>query len=234
MSYYCEISFKKIKANEVFDFFVEFKKRCEEFIDIITEDNFMFTPLYKDFDKVKDYLSNLDNKVSSSLDLYEQAQSVFQCTRDYAKLSMFTFRYFYLADKELLGVFSVHESLRDIFDLTHSFQNSCDQDYDFSSWAGIDVFEEIAEKWQYASYHELVDAYEEHFGHKYNECSDASLDDYYRKLFAYNEIWRILSNYLDDESCIVYLHLYSYYDCAPINKFMSKCIKCCKEYYYEK
>jgi hypothetical protein len=230
MSYYCEISFKKIKADRVFDFFTEMKRVCSEHIEEIAEDNYVFTPVFKDFNKIKDYLDSLDGDTLSSQDLYDIAQSVFKSTRDHAKLNMFTFRYFYLPKEEILGVFSTHECIRDLFDLTHSFQNSSDQDYEFSSWDGIDIFEDIAKKWQFASYHELVDAYEEYMCESYNDYS-VTLDDYYRKVFAYRDIWGMLSDYLDREECVVYLHLYSYYDCTPINKFMSKCIKCSKEFY---
>lgn len=49
MSYSCSISFKQLKGDEVFSFFQRFKELTLNHFDDIAEENFTFSPLFKNY-----------------------------------------------------------------------------------------------------------------------------------------------------------------------------------------
>ena len=135
---------------------------------------------------------------------------------------VFTFRFFYLADHNLVGVFGIPNDVQQVFDATIYFQNSCDQDYKFETWNGVHVFEQIAEKWKNATNEEVQS--------KYTEEDDGSWDeeipfdyDYFRRKYAYDEIWDMCEEYLFNEESVVYVSMFGYYDFHPLMKFVKKC-----------
>lgn len=202
MSYSAQISFKIIKGDELYSFFQKLKEKITEKIPEIAKDNYIFSPFAR------------EPKNTDQMQLFQKSEA-------WAKTSIFTYRFFYKPEYNLLGVFSIPDSVKDLFDLTCYFQNSCDQDYDFDEWKGISIFEEIAEKWQNSS-----DEYvKEHYIEKYFAFDDEDdFDcDYHRRSFAYDEIWDMCKEYLNDETKVVYLSLFGFYDISPIQQFISHC-----------
>lgn len=198
MSYRAEISFKQIAPENVFAFLKEFKDWVKRYTHEIAEDNFMYCPTVKYLHK--DYV-----------DLYDYS-------RDWCiqwALNVFSYRYIYLPDVELLCVYGVPTIVQDLFDDTIYFQNSTDQDYDFSTWDKIDLFKEVARKWQ-----EFTDE-----GVRERLTLDESDDSqYHRRSACYNEIW---NNYLEqslyDEDSVLYVRLFGYYDVDVLTKFIVTC-----------
>ncbi len=212
MSYYCQISFKEIEAEDIQDFFLNLKKKARERFEQAVEDNYMYSPMHKDvFYK---------NPEDITPELYS---TKYQTEQQDWTLKVYTYRWFYLKEHNLLGVFGVGNELKDCFDSTLSFQNSCDQDYDFDYWDNVKLFKDIAEKHKNDTWEEVdpENDYEE------NERTDNNLE-YLRKSAAYGEIW---DNYLDDklydrDTC-VFVSLFSpfYDDLTFISKFSIHCYK---------
>lgn len=96
------------------------------------------------------------------------------------------------------------------------FQNSCDQDYEFEEWKGIKWFEECAEKWKVASLEEVNRAHTETYQSSIDEEDDL---EYYRRWSCYNEIWKRFEYTLFNDSQIVYLQLFAYWDIMDCIRF---------------
>ena len=135
MSYSCNISFKQIEADEIYEFFQQFKKAVGEHMKEIAEDNFLWVPYIRHHLSVPEQWSDVSRE--------QRNEAEFWATR-----GIFSFRYFYDKELKLLGVYSVHDCLQDMFDGTVYFQNSCDQNYRRKDWKGISAFETIFDKWQ--------------------------------------------------------------------------------------
>ncbi len=211
MSYWCQISFKTIEDGDVFSFFTELKRKVSNNLEIIAENNFSFSPFSR---RSIEYVE--DKKVKR--EIYKEAE-------DWAS-RVFQYRYFYIPEHKLLGVFGVPDCVKELFDLTHEFQNSCEQDYDFDSWKGIPVFESTVEKWENVSKEVFVKKYKEHFyDETFNiEEIDEKEFDRYSKSFCYEEIWKnYCEEFLQREESVVYLSLYGFYDILPIQRFVKAC-----------
>lgn len=204
MSYSCSISFKTIKEGEVYSFFQVFKKEVNAKFCEIANDNKTWLPSIRYDYRYRD----LPEDVRDEID------------RAWAHNSMFKYRWFYLPEHQLLGVFGIEECVKPLFDLTVYFQNSCDQDYEFEEWKGIPIFESIAEKWATASTEAVAKKYKES---GWGEDFEESEADYYRRTFAYDEIWAMCSEYLDNESKVVHLSLFSFYENYLITTFCRLC-----------
>lgn len=208
MSYSCQIHFKTIKANEVYSFFQELKSKLISKSNDIAKDNFIWLPSIRDDYKYKD----IDKFI------------VREINRSWVYNSLFKYRYFYIPQYELLGIFSLPEGFEEMFDNVSYFQNSCDQDYEFSYWKGIPIFEKIAEKWENATNEEVY----RHF--KYPDEHEEPMDyDYYRRSFAYGEIWEMFEDYLYRDDLCVYLSILGGYEISEVTRIIKKC----KEYYTE-
>ena len=208
MSYGASISFKTIDADELYQFFQNIKHTASKHIDKIAEDEFIYMPSvrYKH--------------------LYNDVKGVIARDADeaWAKSAVFTMRFFYLADHNLLGVFGVPSAVKECFDATIYFQNSTDQDYEFDEWKNVPIFAQIAEKWKTSTDDDVL-----------RKCNDERDDDeidtdsldYYRRTFAYEEIWSMCEDYMWHDDKAVHLSLFSYYDFEPFMKF----VEVCKEKY---
>ncbi len=212
MSYWCKISFKEIKAEDIQEFFVDMKRKAKERFEKTVEDNYMYSPMHKDVF----YKNPEDITIKLYLTKYRTEQE------DWGR-KVYTYRWFYLKEHNLLGVFGTGNELEDIFDTTLSFQNSCDQDYDFDYWDKVKLFRNIAEKHKTDTW-EDVDPENDY---KKDERTDKILE-YLRKSSCYCEIW---DTYLNDklfkrDSC-VFMSLFSpYYDDLDfISKFSISCYK---------
>ncbi|MBQ8567302.1 MAG: hypothetical protein IJ445_06960 [Clostridia bacterium] len=113
--------------------------------------------------------------------------------------------------------------------MTCHFQNSCDQDYDFEDWKGVPYFEFIAEKWKNATDSEVIEHYRNDRGYDYDEEYASDLD-YYRRSFAYDEIWSMCESYLYHEEDVVYISMFGGYEIAEGKGFVRKCRKAYEEW----
>lgn len=210
MSYSCTIYFKNIKADEVYSFFQKIKKRVISKTDEIAKDNFLWLPSIRNSHRFKDIDEFIDDEINKS----------------WVQNSLFKYRYFYIPQHELLGVFSLPDGFDDMFDNVSYFQNSCDQDYEFDEWKGVPIFEQIAEKWKNQT-DEMVQAY---YSVRWGEYDDDDLDcDYHRRSFAYDEIWKMFEDYLYKDEICVYLSLFGGYESWRLGAIVEKC----KQYYKE-
>jgi hypothetical protein len=198
MSYSAIIHFKTIKADEVYGFFQKLKAEATLHLGEIAKENFIYSPYSKE--KETDKRKLLDD------------------AKNWARTSIFNYRYFYLPKHNLLAVFGVPDCLENLFDLTGHFQNSCDQDYDFEDWKGVPIFEQIAEKWKNATDEEVYKHFE--YPNEYEEPIDY---DYYRRTFAYDEIWAMCENYLYNDEEVVYISLFGYWDITTLRNFSLMC-----------
>lgn len=205
MSYNATISFKTVELSGLYHFFQKLKAETAKKINAIAVDEFLYMPSVR------------------YEHLYKDTHSVVQNDADEAwAKGIFTHRFFYLAEYNLLGVFGVPNDVQQVFDANIYFQNSCDQDYEFETWSGVPVFEQVAEKWKNAT--------DEEVRRKYTEEDDGSWDeevpfdyDYFRRKYAYDEIWDMCEEYLFNEDSVVYVSMFGYYDFQPIIKFVKKC-----------
>lgn len=215
MSYSAEINFKTVKEGELYAFLKQIKDTCKEKFDEIAEDNFIFMPSVS--------ISNRRLLEGTSCEVKERVD------RAWMQNSVFSYRFFYIPEHNLLGIFGVPNAVKGIFDLTVYFQNSCDQDYDFNKWRGVPIFEEIAKKWENASDSEVEEYYNKRYSWSFDkeECSDY---DYYRRSHAYDEIWRMCETYLYHEEDVVYISMFGGYEIAEQVGFVHKCREAYEEW----
>lgn len=213
MSYSATIRFKKIKADEIFDFFVKMKEHVSNNLDKVAEDDFIYSPYAKNKKK------------------YEEDTWGILLTEDmnnWARNSVFNFRYFYIKDLELLGLYGGPDCLEELFDSTLCFQNSCDQDYDFEYWDKVEPFKIIADRWKALTPEQIYEEYSK------SEYSSYTKDEflhggggyrpsYYAKTLCYEEIWsKYIESTLFDDSTVVYLSLFGYHDFRVLKTFANK------------
>lgn len=227
MSYYAPISFKTIKEGELYAFLKKIKDTCKEKIDDIAKKNFHYMPSLN----------------SCKRGVFEGASDMAKKEADEAwvRNSIFSYRFFYISEHNLLGVFSIPDAVTDIFDCTVHFQNSCDQDYEFEEWKGIPLFEKIAEKWKACSLEEVAKHMEREDDIEGMKWLEKKHPQYYAKTACYDEIWETYCEkylYHDDE--VVYLSLFGFYEISEKRGFVKKCkeayeawVKECEEKYKE-
>ena len=205
MSYHATISFKTLKTNEIYPFFQKVKKSVSDNLEKIAEDEYLYLPSIR------------------YAHLYEGVRRVVEEEADEAwARNVFTMRFFYLAEHDLLGVFGVPSEVQEIFDDSIYFQNSCDQDYEFEEWSKIPPFAKIAERWRTATDDEVRDKYGADGYGEWDEGEDPDLD-YYRRTFAYDEIWGMCEEYMWHDELAVHLSLFGFYDFLPRKKFVGFC-----------
>jgi len=199
MSYYCEIHFKQIEAENVFDFLKEFKRCAIEKIPETAKDVAYNSPLAEEiiFGGDEIVLDELKNK-----------------TIAWGRDSVFSYRYFYNKELKLLGIYGVDPQLTDIFDDVIAFQNSTDQDYSFDTWDKIEPFHRIADKWKNMSDDDIKAVYMK--DHTDTEEFDA---DYYRRSYAYAQIWSLIHSTFDNDDEAIYFKLFSKMDLSHMMLF---------------
>lgn len=197
MIYYCEISFKQIKPENVYPFLVEVKEQCIRNFKQIAEDN------------VKYLAMRLNNLQNYNVDQRELEESWVK--------QLFTFRYFYYSNINLLGIYGIPNSVKYLFDNTIYFQNSADQDYEFDTWNNIDTFRKIADKWKNTT--------DEYVIKELDLDKDQIKDlNYWRRSGCYSEIWNTyLKDTLYDKDSIIYFSCFSFYDIIHIQNFLEEC-----------
>lgn len=104
MSYSCEISFKEICAEEVYDFLVTLKNKLIDNIENIAKYNYRYAPFVryqqKPYTKLKNY-------------------SDIECNNSWVR-HIFTYRYFYLKEYNLLGIYGLPSSVQKLCSISAS------------------------------------------------------------------------------------------------------------------
>lgn len=124
--------------------------------------------------------------------------------------------------------------MKDLFDASIEFQDSCDQDYEASHWYGVKEFEEIYGKWITKDVDEIKKIYNENyspfnFDKEYPDPIDASEQlAYFRKSYAYEEIWKRYQSELYDDEDAIYFSCFSANDLFVFNKFLEQCFSYAK------
>lgn len=124
---------------------------------------------------------------------------------------------------------TVPTTVKDLFDASIEFQNSGDQDYEASHWYGVKEFEEIYGKWITKDVGEIKEIYNEkyspfNFDKEYPDPIDANEQlAYWRKSFAYEEIWKRYQGELYNDEDAIYFSCFSANNLAVLYKFLSHC-----------
>ena len=219
MSYWCAISFKKMKPAEIIPFFKEIKKACNEKAQEIAETECGYCPFIRNsMDLPRDFAKiNMDQRWEAI---------------DWAHNTIFKFKYFYDEEFELLGVMGVTKALRTLFDATVEFQNSTDQDYRKKEWGGVPEFEVIFDKWMNISVDDVKSEYGREFADSfdddYAECKDdpdklQERLDYVRRYLCYKEIWARYEKYLWEHDEFLYVSMYGYGERSDVMPFIQAC-----------
>ena len=204
MSYSCEISFKEINSEEVYDFLVTLKNKLIDNIESIAKYNYMYAPFVR-----------YQHKPYTKLENY----SDIECNNSWVK-QVFTYRYFYLEEYNLLGIYGLPNSVQNLFDDTIYFQNSTDQDYDLTTWDKIKLFKNAADKWKNCTNNYIIQT---------QDCDEDDDIEYNRRSGCYSEIWNTyLKDTLFNDNSIVYLSCFGSYDLLYIHQFLHNCEKYAK------
>lgn len=217
MSYNASISFKTVPPTEVYPFLVSMKNGCtKEVIKEVAEENVFYSPLSKVPFELREKLAELPQKEIYS---YHPRGLSDEERKNYSRAcaetetwfyGVFKYRFYYMSAEQCLLVYGVPKSLQHLFDNTVYFQNSTDQDYDWSEWQDCPWQKQIANKWQRVSRDELINQ-----GSLQLEESDVQSDErveYYRKSCCYSEIWNRIEFTLYKDSEVVYFGLFGPYD----------------------
>ena len=213
MSYECEICFKKLAPEDVYDFLLEFKHKATECRKEIAKENCCYMPT-----------------IRRHLEPPEIPKTIFDADipedLNWALNSIFKHRYFYDKELNLLGVYSVHKCLWDLFDGHVFFQNNCDQDYEKSDYNGIKDFENIYDKYDKYSVEQILEEFPKQHWNLDEEDNLAENEEqlgYCRRTLAYDEIWRRFEKTLNEESSVVYFSIYGPYENWTILEFILEC-----------
>lgn len=109
---------------------------------------------------------------------------------------------------KLLGILGYNlDFLNELFPVHITFQNSTDQDYEYSEWgSGIPLFDELRKKAKVLTPTEIIEAQLERYGNEEYCVEEESLNgniEYYRKSELYNMIYNFLclDQFLYDNPC---------------------------------
>lgn len=203
MSYSCKISFKQLEPKDIYNFLKMFKTNILNNLHEISTHEAIYSPMCRQYNMPYIKLN------------YEQKKICEHWTK-----IVFTYRWFYLPDYNILGVYGVPNCMHKNFDNNTLFQNSCDQDYEFETWNGITLFEQIANKWSNCTPNFVLgdtDMY------TLQELQDKETFEYAIKSCCYKQIWSLLEDTLYNDKESVYLSLFNYYDLYEIHKFLNFC-----------
>ena len=209
MSYSAYISFKTIEAVDIYPFFQKLKEEAKNKFSEIAKENVIFSP----YAKTNAYWKEDFHKEYSSY-----KDKLFFDTADWGA-RIFSYRYFYLPEHKLLGIFGLPTCLCGLFDNTTYFQNSCDQDYEFETWNGIRIFEETANECKGCSVEKLREAYKDNDLFDEERWTNENEHEYIRKTLTYERIWAMFSEYLFNDKQVVRVSLFGPDELVPLCDF---------------
>lgn len=218
LSYYCRISFKTIEPDQIFSFFQTIKSEINANLDKIAKNYAFNCPSQRH----EPYFEKLPRSIKSEMNL------------NWAK-RCFSYRYFYIPEHKLLGMFGMDDETDHLFDNITEFQNSCDRDYEFETWKNIEIFQNIAQKWINVDTDTIEQQYKAIYNSDFREEYDSEDYDinetieYYRRTFAYDEIWNMFETYLYNDDKIVFLSLFSEFERHILSAFVKNCEQCAEE-----
>ena len=221
MSYSCDISFKKLETKEIYPFLQKLKEEAEKKVrDIVVDDNY-YSPIYKH--AIKDDVVMNAIKDETFLKGHNSDFIRIQEENENWGLRLFSFRWYWDDEHNVLMMYSIPKQLKHLFDNSVYFQNSCDQDYDFEDWSGIQYMEDIANKWKNMSDEEVVKSYKESQYYDYNNHDEEEYIqkhlEYYRRTMCYDEIWNRIEWTLYNDREITYITLFNkWYDFLVMEK----------------
>lgn len=222
MSYCASVSFKKIKEETVHSFFQQLKMKCLKNMDAYAKECWSYCPLCKKIDITKDITEETffslmcDDNVE-----FERARLWFY--------RVFAYRWTFLPEHNMVAVFGVPDFLRECFDGTVCFQNSCDRDYELSEYDGISLFEKIWHSWQDKPKKEIIEISIERYGYSPKELENNETLNYLRRVLAYDEIFDFVSDTLFNDDSALYISLFHNYDILYEKRFLYKCLKHAKK-----
>ncbi len=210
MSYGCGISFKQTKAEEIYPFLQKLKEETSKIAPDIIKDEYIWSPIYKW--TMSDKKNKALIKDEKFLSIYnEDVDRVVRENEDWIT-RYFSFRWYWDSGKEVLMLYSIPNQLRHLFDNTVYFQDSCDRDYDFEEWSGVQYMEDISNKWKNMSDEEFIKLYKESQYYDYEGRDEEEYIqnhlDYYRKTMCYDEIWDRIEWTLYDDKKVTYITLF--------------------------
>lgn len=212
MSYRVNIGFKKVKnGDDVLQVFEDYKQYVYKKLPLLFDAYYtgmacILERYEHDYPNVNKF--DLLNKV---LDLI---------TKDFNQ------PFFYDKGANVVGI-ACSSEVNDFFDKCVFFQNSCDQDYVMGDWEGIPVFEKIFKDAMKLSKKELIER------KAWIGDDDESCDlDYYRRSYAYEQIWARYENKVFEDSEAIYLSLFS--TSYPCNELVNFAKTICNKYLKEK
>lgn len=208
MGYGVNVSFKKMDTSSIHPFFQSLKAFAISKLDAIASDMYSLAP----FVMQKSYLHHKDYYVAK-----EALPLVYVKTERWF-INLFTYRWVYLPEWEMLVVFGMNDYLTELFDGTVYFSDCADQDYDREAYDGILKFEEIWDKWMNED-----DDYIRLLMNGYLTKEEDAVK-YHKRWMAYQEIWsHIEGSWFKNES-VVYLALFSEYgDVLYLERFLHDC-----------
>lgn len=216
MSYYAEISFKKMESQDIISFLKDFKYAYIKRIPEIAKESYPFCPaIEKNLFNFPDLLSE------DKLELSECLNWAKDCSR---------FKYFYDNEFKLLGIVGVPKCLKELFDTSVVFQNSSEQDYDRDIWSKIKAFEDIYNKWITKDVDEIKDSYnleDDYFDFDKDYPEPIERGEklmYWRQTFAYREIWGRYEQEIFDDDNAVYFCLFGTYESSKLYRILQCCL----------
>lgn len=178
MSYAFGMFFKQIKQDEVFPFIEKIQKEMRE--------------------HAKEWIDYNKYYVPSVRSLTNEPKFVKTFMNEYWLNTLFTSRFVYWPDYDLLGVsgYKLPGEIENLFDGHFSFQNSSDQDYDYEMWpTGIRQFKARIDRIKNADDSTLYECVDKYMGEYTMEEIKAD-PEYFKKVCIYDMIYEDLQ--LDD------------------------------------
>ena len=200
---------------------MKLKATAIERMDQVADEEYHFCPF------IRNELYLPDNYMEITREKKQEA-------RNWAINCVFMYRYFYNKEFKLLGVYGVSNCLRDMFDTTVHFQNSCDQNYDRTDWEGVKLFENMYDAWMNYPKEYIRNKYDLRNGdgawEKAHGNDEGRWLDYYRKDMCYEEIWRLFEHTLYNHEYSMYFAVFGPHDISETSQFVKLCYDKYKEW----
>lgn len=182
MSYGISVSFKNCEEKDVYKHIEDFSHLVKKYKFDIIKENGWFLPF------------------GECDDTYEETKNIFyvkKLIKDWIR-DLFNYHIYYSAKIKSLCIVwnNYHTKIDEIkkwFDGYVYFQNSCDQDYDYSEWEFNEQFKQYISDVEFLrdNDRQFKKLYKEITGYKFNECHDSrKVTDYDRRTLVYEMCYK--------------------------------------------